>query len=84
MKKRHKFLIKRLKEAESAVDHCKQLGLDKNILKLEYKYSFCKVVSKKENIDVKEAGDNEKNREGKEKKFTFESICFSFPSSLIF
>ena len=36
---RHKFLNKRLKEAESKVDHCKQLGLDKNILKFEI-YSF--------------------------------------------
>ena len=39
MTMRHKFLNKRLKEAESKVDHCKQLGLDKNILKFE-EYSF--------------------------------------------
>ena len=31
----HKFLNKRLKEAESKVDHCMQFGLDKNILKFE-------------------------------------------------
>ena len=34
---RHKFLKKRLKykEAESKVDHCMQIGLDKNIQKFE-------------------------------------------------
>ena len=35
MTMRHKFLNKRLKEAESKVDHCMQFGLDKNILKFE-------------------------------------------------
>ena len=37
MTMRHKFLntSKRLKEAESKVDHCMEFVLDKNILKFE-------------------------------------------------
>ena len=35
MTMRHKFLNKRLKEAESKVDHCMQFGLYKNILKFQ-------------------------------------------------
>ena len=35
MTMRHRFLNKRFKEAESKIDHCMQLGLDKNILKFE-------------------------------------------------
>ena len=44
---RRKFLNKRLKGAENKVDHCKQLGRDKNILKLE-NIASCKVVSEEE------------------------------------